>query len=108
MILGVLGYALVHVWNRTDEDINNISVTFQENFKDRKILIKKIKPKCSKYASMPVIDLTAPNNLVLELENGKQFVIAENIVHDKTYEIVVNITGVTDDGDLIFTTEKAK
>lgn len=109
MITGIMqGSVLIHVWNRTDKDINDITITFLKNFKDRKTSIKKIKAKSSKYASMPVMDLTAPNDLVLQLENAKSFVIAENVVNNSTYEIVVNITGITDDGDPIFTSEKAK
>lgn len=42
MITGFIqGSLFIRVWNRTDKDINDITITFSNNFKDQKVTIKK-------------------------------------------------------------------
>ncbi|MGG7178329.1 hypothetical protein ACQPU1_12080 [Clostridium paraputrificum] len=108
MITGIMvGSIFIKVWNRTDSAIQDITITFLNNFKDRQVTIKKIKPNDFKSLGMPVMDMTMNNDLVLKLSGGNAVVIEKDVNSDSNYLIVVNITGITDNGDPIFTSERA-
>lgn len=98
------GMIVVKVWNRTDCEIEGLRITFSEDFKGREAFIKKIKPKDFKSTSISVLDMEKDNSLVLE-RNNEKVIIKENVNSKLIRNIVVNITGFDENGNMIYTTE---
>lgn len=53
------------------------------------------------------MNLTTNNDLVLKLSNSNGVVIEKDVNRDSNYLIIVNITGITDTGEPILTSERA-
>lgn len=102
------GIVAFKIWNRTNEDIKGLTVSFLDNFKDRKVVVGKIKPNSSKLLGISVLFMPGDNNLILEKDGYEKAVIKEKVNSDFMGKIIINITGFTEDGKILYTSEFEK